>query len=170
MQRQRGFTLIEVLVVLVIVAIITAVAVMAFGDFGRGRSEKIGVETFTRIIGVAQSQAILTPQVLGLSITPKGFLFYTWTPKNTQGKWKPIKDSILSQPNAFAGLFDAQVKTVSRYDPTDQNTQTTPIIVFLPSGYVTPFELMLKGKEHHFDVTVSSNAAFKITDVGAKTK
>ena len=75
-RNQPGFTLIEVLVVLVIVAIITAVAIMAFGDFGKSRDEKIEVQTFMRMIPIAQSQAILTPALLGLTITNNGYQYY----------------------------------------------------------------------------------------------
>lgn len=155
--NQRGFTLIEVLVVLVIVAIITAVAVIVFGDFGRGRSEKIRVETFIRMLRVAQSQAILTPTVLGLKITPEGYSYYQWNVYKSHSKWRKLEDSVLSQPKAFGDLFLVRIKMISRYDPVEKTNMNNPAIVFLPSGYVTPFSLQLVGKAHRFLVTVSNN-------------
>ncbi len=160
--RQNGFTLIEVLVVLVIVAIITAVAVMAFGDFGRGRNEKIRAETFGRMVRAAQSQAILMPAVLGLIITPKGYKFYQWVSNQKKPKWIPLSETVLSRPNAFADWFDVHVKGIAHYDPVDDSSGKHPAIIFLPSGYVTAFDLDLKGKAHHFLVKVINNGNVKI--------
>lgn len=155
--HQHGFTLIEVLVVLVIVAIITGVAVMAFGNFGRTRTEKIRVETFVRMIAVAQSQAIFTPAVIGLNISPEGYQFFQWQKNRKHAAWQVLKESILYQPEAFSGLLKADVKKIAHYDPVQNQHADKPLILFLPGGYVTPFTVQLVGKDHHFLVSVSNN-------------
>lgn len=153
-----GFTLIEVLIVLIIVSIITAVAVLAFGHFGRGRRERIVVHQFSRVITVAQQQAILSPMVLGLTITADGYAFYRYQPKtqSTAEKWLPLSADVLSNKNAFRHLFQVQVKSISAFsDSSAQNT--TPAILFLPSGFVTPFVLTLNGARTHITLTIKNN-------------
>jgi general secretion pathway protein H len=152
--RRRGFTLIEILVVLIIVAIITAVAVIAFGQFGRGRRERIVAEQFIRVIRVAQQQAILTPAVLGLGISVNGYQFYEYEilPAAKTGEWKPLRTDVLSNKNAFQRLFSVDVKEIAAFSLPKTNAAAKPAILFLPSGYVTPFVLELKGSAHNFTI------------------
>lgn len=147
-----GFTLIEVLVVLIIISIITAVAVLAFGSFDRGRREKIMVQQFTRVIAAAQQQAILTPMVLGLTITPNGYQFYEY--KN-ESQWSSLKNDALSNPQAFRDVFSVHVKSISAYSSSPK--KSAPAILFLPSGYVTPFDLTLKGDKQLFNLMIKNN-------------
>lgn len=162
-----GFTLIEVLVVLIIVAIITAVAVMAFGQFGRGRREKIIADQFARVITIAQQQAILTPTVLGLGVSAKGYQFYQLEISLTSKKqnWQPLRNDVLSNKNAFKNVFDADVKSISASESKDNNN-VSPRILFLPSGFVTPFVLELNGAKNHFVITVKNNGVVNVTSPG----
>jgi general secretion pathway protein H len=163
---KAGFTLIEVLVVLIIVAIITAVSVIAFGHFGRGRREKIIAQQFVRTIVVAQQQAILTPDVLGLGITPRGYRFYQYTiSSETQSpEWIPLSTTVLSNPDAFKNVFQADVKIISGFDEKNNVQEPQrPQILFLPSGFVTPFMLELKGKSQHFLIDVKNNGVTTMT-------
>lgn len=165
-QRADGFTLIEVLVVLIIVAIITAVAVMAFGQFGRGRREKIIADQFVRVISVAQLQAILTPEILGLGVTPSGYRFYeyTVTVDSKKGEWKSLHSDALSRPNVFKKVFDADIKSITGFESDkSENNRAQPQILFLPSGFVTPFVLELNGTENHFLITVKNNGVVSVS-------
>lgn len=164
-RKQRAFTLIEVLVVLIIVSIITAVAVLAFGQFGRGRREKIIIQQFTRTITAAQQQAILTPMVLGLAITPNGYQFYQFhSSLKKPPEWLPLKNDVLSNANAFRSVFDVNVKSIATFSLSKQNKKM-PAILFLPSGYVTPFTLELKGGASVFNIAVKNNGQVKYAKV-----
>jgi general secretion pathway protein H len=154
--NSSGFTLIEVLVVLIIISIITAVAVLALGSFDRGRREKMIVEQFTQVIAAAQQQAILTPMVLGLTITHNGYQFYQYgTIDKKTPQWQPLRNDVLSRSYAFHRVFTVDVKSIAAYSSVSK--KSLPAIVFLPSGYVTPFVLNLKGDKKSFDVTVKNN-------------
>lgn len=153
----KGFTLIEVLVVLIIVSIITSVAVLAFGQFGRGRREKIIVQQFSRAITAAQQQAILTPVVLGLAITTNGYQFYQFHASlKKSSEWLPLKNDVMSNSTAFRSVFDVNVKSIATFSLSKQDKKT-PAILFLPSGYVTPFTLELKGGASVFNIVVKNN-------------
>lgn len=152
MRINKGFTLIEVLVVLVIVAIITAVAVLSFGHFGQSRREKIIVEQFTQTMIVAQEQAIITPVILRLMITARGYHFQQYAPSAVHDKqsWWALSDDVISHPSVFRRLFHVTFKA--------QNANAKSIL-FLPSGFVTPFALVLIGLSHRYTVLVSNNGS-----------
>ena len=159
----RGFTLIEVLVVLTIVAIITAVAVLAFGQFGRGRREKMIINQFVRVIAVAQQQAILTPEVLGLGISTSGYEFFEYHLSLTskQGEWQPLRNDVFSNSTAFQSIFNVETKSISLFAAKNIDT-IKPAILFSPSGYVTPFILKLKDKKKLFVISVENNGEVEV--------
>ena len=157
----HGFTLIEVLVVLLIIAIVTAVTMMSFGSqFGKSRREKMTIAQFQRTIAVAQQQAILTPEVLGLGFTATGYRYYSYQLPATAGKkgtWTPMVGA-LSQPNAFQDVFEVSLNSISAFTPAN----SMPTIVFAPSGYVTPFTITLHGSEQYYTIKVENNGVVHV--------
>ena len=131
---------------------------IAFGQFGRGRRERVIAEQFVRVIKVAQQQAILTPEILGLGITAKGYRFYQYEIllASKSAQWKPLRDDALSNLNAFKNVFNPNVKSIAAFDLKNK-ADANPHILFLPSGFVTPFVLELKGSAHTFVITVKNN-------------
>src|SRR3990167_3049129 len=157
--RPVGFTLIEVLVVLLIVAIITAVAVIAFsGVAQKTRREKIVIEQFVQTITVAQQQAILAPSVLGLGLSTTGYRYYRYQSQST-GRWEPLSNA-LSRPDAFQEIFTVNIASMEGFHGAEvANTGmrgSVPTIIFLPSGYVTPFTLVLNGEKNNYTITVTN--------------
>ncbi|OGT25778.1 MAG: type II secretion system protein GspH [Gammaproteobacteria bacterium RIFCSPLOWO2_02_FULL_42_14] len=158
--RSSGFTLIEILVVLVIIAIITAVTVLAFGQFGRGRREKMIINTFSRAIQAAHQQSILTSTALGLGINANGYQFYQYQlPWNqTQGTWHRLAARSLSNPTAFHNVFHVHVLSIAHFDEKNK-TAAVPTILFLPNGSVTAFSVKLSGDKQQFVLSVQGNGA-----------
>lgn len=172
-KQYRGFTLIEVLVVLIIIAVITGIAATSFGHFGQNRREKIIAQQFARTIEVAQQQALLTPSILGLSITNRGYQFFQYeiVLGSKRAEWLPLHDDMLSNKTAFEKVFEVNVTQIAHYvfagksgedNQSQQTQQNDPRIVFSPSGYVTPFVLALKGKRDSFVLTVTNNGSVTI--------
>lgn len=154
-QMNKGFTLIEVLVVLIIVAIITSVAVLAFGHFGQTRREKMILEVFSETIQTAKQQAIVTPMVLGLSINKNGYCYYQYQPDQS---WRRISTLGFNHSNAFLTFKKIELKGLQ-----DQHQ----MIIFLPNGSVTPFELDCKGVSHYFIFSVNNNGKSSMKSVAS---
>ena len=145
--QQRGFTLIEMLVVLIIVGIITAVAVLAFANFGRGRKLQVVTDQFKTVISLARQQAILQPAILGLRFQANGYEFYRYqqNPRTHAVSWQPLTNDVLSQPNAFDGDIQYKLIQVEGVKNAHQVSSKMPAIVIMSDGYVTPFTLQLIG-------------------------
>lgn len=158
-RKNHGFTLIEILVVLVIVAILTAVAVLSFGHFGRGRQQKLIVQQFMRVIAGVQQQAIIMPAVMGLLVFPDGYRIEECAKliDSQCRQWKKMTDDPFSNDQAFANRFDVSVSGEQSVTFGHLDSVHVPWIVFVPSGYVTPFDLTLKSQMKTFHIQVFSN-------------
>lgn len=82
--KQRGFTLIEILIVVAIIGISLSFALLAFGDFGKNRQVLVAAEQFFAYIKLIQQQAILQTNTLGIKISNQGYQAYSLTGKFNQ--------------------------------------------------------------------------------------
>lgn len=139
--HSRAFTLIELLIVLVIITIITAVSVLAFGSMGRSRHEQIITHQFARTVSMAQQQAIFESEVLELIINNQGYYFLVYR----NGKWSALHYDVFSQRKIFHSRF--QIKINHIFVSKNENA---PPILFLPSGFVTPFVLQLQDGKNKY--------------------
>lgn len=126
--KNKGFTLIEIMIVIVIIGITLGFALIAFGDFGKSKRVVFAAEHLVNQINIAQQQAILLTETLGLKITPQNYQFMrldnnAWTvpQKNHLFKLTPWPEDTLLQLNAPG--------------------TSGPQIIFNASGNMTPFTL-----------------------------
>lgn len=127
--KQKGFTLIEILVVLLIVGITMGFAIMAFGDFGEKRRITIAAEQFTHFVKLVQQQAILETSTLGIRFNDNGYQVLRLSAHAT---WSPMsRKSILHQQQLPKGLVVNVRNTPSKHG--------NPVIVINSSGDMTAF-------------------------------
>ena len=69
---QKGFTLLEVMLVVFIIGIITSLAVYSLSPMGPSRQAKSEAQGLMAALDYAQQQAILSHQPYGLKINPLG--------------------------------------------------------------------------------------------------
>lgn len=137
-KSNRGFTLIEILIVLVIIGITFGFALMAFGDFGESRRILFSAEQLVNTLRLAQQQAILGTSTLGLRIDNNGYQVFQL---NNNAQWKPISDKGVFKMTYFPQDTHLTLKT--------QNTTPlgTPSIIISASGDMTPFTLNFGSKQ-----------------------
>ena len=134
MSINRGFTLIEILIVIVIIGITMSFAFFAFGDFGEERRIIFAAEQLANSIRLAQQQAILESSTLGLRITNTNYQivpyqnYSTWNYKAHKGIYKTV---------SFPSSMLINLKT------THKITNGEPAIIIDASGDMTPFILSI---------------------------
>ena len=132
MRKNRGFTLIEMLVVIVIIGITVGFALIAFGDFGESKRILFSAEQLVNTLRLAQQQAILESNTLGLRIDNTSYQILKF---QDSSHWAPISNKGIFKVNYFPPKMFITLKTNTNV-PTG-----TPAIVINSSGNMTPFTL-----------------------------
>jgi type II secretion system protein H len=119
--NNKGFTLLEVMLVVLIIGIITSLAVYSLSPIGPSRQAKREAQGLMNALDYAQQQAILSHQPYGLVISNHGYQFYVY---QGQGQWQPTKDQGFQQQTTLS-----QIKLIM----PNSNLDGRPSIVLLPS-------------------------------------
>ncbi|NNE59478.1 MAG: type II secretion system minor pseudopilin GspH, partial [Woeseia sp.] len=92
-RTQRGFTLIEVMVVVVIVGVISAVVLLSTGLLEDDREMQEESRRMTTLLELAADEALLQGRDFGLEITQSGYRFVEYDPYLEQ--WFEITDDAI---------------------------------------------------------------------------
>lgn len=131
MRNNRGFTLIEIMIVIVIIGITVGFALIAFGDFGEGKRIQFAAEQLVNNMRLAQQQAILETSTLGLRIDSKSYQIL-----QLQGsQWSPMSSKGIFKTTYFPN------NTVITLNSHYRSSIGTPPIIITASGDMTPFTL-----------------------------
>ncbi len=143
MRNNRGFSLIEILVVMTIIGISFGFALLAFGDFGADKRIAMSAERFTHTLNLARHQAILDSSTLGIKFNGREYQIVRFTPPN---QWQTISERGVFAKHSFPE--NSQIGFDSAY----RKSKNLPDIIIHPSGDQTPFKLQL-GSKKQFPVT-----------------
>lgn len=156
----RGFTLIEILIVIVIIGITVGFALIAFGDFGESRRVLFSAEQLVNTLKLAQQQAILETSTLGLHINNTSYQILRF--QNSSG-WEPISNKGIFKVNYFPKNTVITLKT------NNKPLQGVPPIIINSSGDMTPFTLGF-GTYKEMMTTLKGTHNGSLTFSTAKTK
>jgi general secretion pathway protein H len=123
LKGNKGFTLLEVMLVVLIIGIVTSFAVYSMAPIGPGRQAKSEAQGLMAAIDYAQQHAILSHQPYGLVIDNRGYQFFVYEGLE-QGQWQGTQNPGLKQIETLS-----QIKLIL---PTP-NLDGSPSIVLLPS-------------------------------------
>lgn len=138
---QRGFTLLELLVVLVIVTLLVSFATLRLGDNRAAQLER-EAQRLAALLEAAGDEAVLQGQELGLRLEPDGYRFLRYTPP----EWAALEDDALLRPRRLPATIRLELRLDGLPPPPDADPQAPQIIVY-SSGEHTPFELTLGAAE-----------------------
>ncbi len=154
---QRGFTLIEILIVLVIISIITTVALLTMG-----RNENKQLEAFTKdlgqIVSLAEEQAMLQTSTLGLSLNEHSFYFnsYELLKDKQIATWIPLDDRILGKH-----VIPKEIEVKLDIGGHDEKLAHLPQVIISTSGDITPFTIYVgkKGQKPRYALIGEANGS-----------
>ena len=142
-RTERGFTLLELLVVVLIIGLFAGVAVLSLGVLGSDRELQREAQRLASLLSLVHEEALMQGRDFGVlfSTTSYRFLIFDYQ----TGAWSvPVDDDFLRERqlperlNLSLRLDDRDVALeVNLQDAPDT---TEPQIVVLSSGEMTPFE------------------------------
>lgn len=150
-RRDRGFTLIEVLVVLVLIGIITALAVARIG-MQDDRAEQ-AAQRLAGVLEIASRRAVIEARELGLVFDSEGYRFVALGDDGWQAQ--ELSDRSLTARSLDDDLsleIEREELPGSRRpgDDTgdsDESTDTEPQVLILSSGEITPFRAVIRPRD-----------------------
>ncbi|MBT8097665.1 MAG: type II secretion system minor pseudopilin GspH [Woeseia sp.] len=156
-RTQRGFTLIEVMVVVVIVGVISAVVLLSTGLLEDDREMQEESRRMTTLLELAADEALLQGRDFGLEITQSGYRFVEYDPYLEQ--WFEITDDAILRPRTLPQdvrfeLFiedrrvllndqPAALDAEREEDSNDRKANYAPHTLILSSGQLSPFKLAM---------------------------
>jgi general secretion pathway protein H len=156
---QRGFTLIEILVVVVIIAILAALATLSVGVLGDDREMELETERLTDTMALLQEQAQLEGRDYGLRIESAGYEFLRYD--GFEQRWADVGEDPWLRPRELPpGLtFELEIegRPVLLRKPVSLDARIPQLMAY-GSGDVTPYRLSLARPDTGRRVTLIGGA------------
>lgn len=152
--KERGFTLVEILIVIFIISIVTSVALLTISK-NENRQMELFAGELAQSVTLAAEQAMLQPAILGLSIYPSSYHFASYLPP-VDGKkyqWVPLQDKLLGKHGIPDGMeVIVQVEAPQKAGKKKEDLKNAPQIIISTNGDMTPFKIYIgkKGKNPRY--------------------
>ncbi len=171
--RNKGFTLVEILVVVVIMAIVISLAILSVGAPGRDTQLDEESRRIEGLIGLLHERALLEGRDFGLRIEPAAYEFVAYD--SIRDRWLPLDQEHefrrreLPKGVIFQLELDSQVVVIK---PFDRNLAADPAapgpqLAIAASGEGTPFRLTLLREGTTARASVDGDALGKLSRVGS---
>ncbi|MCL1124014.1 type II secretion system minor pseudopilin GspH [Shewanella surugensis] len=178
MLRQKGFTLMEVLLVVLLMGLAAAAVTLSMSGAGKARALERTAQQFMQSVELVLDETVMSGDFVGIVVEKDHYKFVFYD----EGKWKPLKnDRLLGEremaPDVEMTLVveglplvqDDEEDTSSWTDdgPFIEKTAEEkkkfpePQIFLFPSGEMSAFELMFSGQDdsgNTIDVAVIGDA------------
>jgi general secretion pathway protein H len=182
---QRGFTLLEVMVVVVIIAILTALGVLSIGALGGDRARDAEVERFEDVVATAMQEAQLEGRDFGVRIQHASYEVYVYSPRRQ--RWETVRDDRLyavhdlpaglefgltlegrpvqldAEPPAASEQLDASAELATGTDRRRESPR--PQLIFYAGGEVAPYRLEVRreGDTRAYAIEQSADGTIRTT-------
>jgi general secretion pathway protein H len=138
--RERGFTLLEILVVVLIIGIVLSLTTLAFRDDIEDRL-RTEVQRLAALLTLASQEAVLQGGELAIVFSPRGYHFQVLE----DGKWTDARDAVLRERQLAEDLaLFVEIEGESAPPGGKDAEEQPPRVFLLSSGEMTPFTITLK--------------------------
>jgi general secretion pathway protein H len=171
--RNKGFTLVEILVVLVIMAVVISLALVSVNVTGRDSQLDEESRRIQGLVGLLHDRALLEGRDFGLRIEPTAYEFVEydsrrdrWVMLNQEQEYRHRE---LPKGIFFQLQLDSQTVVLK---PIDRSLSSDappppPQVAIAASGEGTPFRLILLRDATQAKASVDGDALGKITREGS---
>ncbi len=171
--RNKGFTLVEILVVVVIMAVIISLAVLSIGVTGRDSQLDEESRRVEGLLGILHERALLEGRDFGLRLEPTGYEFAVYQPDHD--RWLNLNDEQeFRHRNLPKGItFQLQLDSINVVlKPIERGALNgtpppPPQVAIAASGDGTPFKLTLTRDATQASASVDGDAFGKTTRVSS---
>lgn len=186
-QNQRGFTLLEIMLVVVVLGMVSVAVVMTLpSSLIAGDSAKWQAERFSNILQFAEDEALISGNELGIEFSERGYQFAFYDRQNK--RWIPIDvpemqqnielpESINMEYNLVNSVWEElSTNNNSRFiDDSyrvaigeEQQQTLNPQVYVMSSGEVSPFSVIFSNSDSDssvdsFTVEVTMNGEIEIS-------
>jgi general secretion pathway protein H len=166
----RGFTLVEIMVVVVIMAVIISLAVLSIGVTGRDAQLDEESRRLEGLITLLHERALLEGRDFGLRIEPAGYEFVLYDA--VRDRWVTFTDESEFRHRRLPAGVSFQLELDSQpvvLKPLESDLHSDapppPQLTIAASGEGTPFRLILERESTHATASVAGDALGKLSMV-----
>ncbi|HWW20781.1 MAG TPA: type II secretion system minor pseudopilin GspH [Steroidobacteraceae bacterium] len=184
---QRGFTLLEVLVVMLIIALLTSAAIISLGSTGKDSELEKERDRLAALMSYVRERGAMLTIEYGIRCAPHGYRFVYFD--NRTNQWQPeivddtlrlrhlpaglnlslvieghqivLDDKNLTIPKALTTPAGGKLNTLGSDMPSTfetQNADNAPQVLLLSNGDVNSFSLKLERQGTRRSATLQSKA------------